>query len=206
MMNDNSLESKPKKSKKLAFITTDLQYDLVEKNSARKKRVNEMLPKVIWFLDELRKKQILIIHQQLVYKPSDHVEVMNGKIPCLEGSEGVKILEEIEADKDIIMQKRKDSGFYETNLHEVLQENEIDTVMLGGMQAQICIQTTGADAYFRGYNVIAVSDCITSTLEEDKQRALDWIQGYCGKVMSSDKIIDAVNNNYSIEFPVIYTP
>jgi isochorismate hydrolase len=78
--------------------------------------------------------------------------------------------------------------------------------MLGGMQAQICIQTTAADGYFRGYNVIAVEDCITSTLEEDKQRALEWLKGYCGRVLTSDEIIKSVDKSIPIEFPVIYTP
>jgi nicotinamidase-related amidase len=205
-MIDGTPQKESKMSKNLVFITTDLQYDLVKKSPIREQRVYEMLPKLIEFLNELRKRNILIIHQQLIYKDTDHVEIMNGKIPCLEGSEGVKFLKEIDADKDMVIPKRKDSGFYETNLQEILKEHDIDTVMLSGMQAQICIQTTGADAYFRGYNVIAVSDCITSTLEEDKKRALDWIQGYCGKVMSSDEITISLRDGVPIEFPVIYTP
>lgn len=199
------MDDKIKVMKKAVFITTDLQYDLIEKSPERVERVAEMMPKVVEFLGALREREVPIIHQQLIYKEDDHVEFFNGKIPCLEGTKGVNIVSEVEAHKDIIMTKRKDSGFYETDLHERLQELGVDTIMLGGMQAQICIQTTGADGYFRGYNVIAVSDCITSTKEEDKQRALNWISGYCGKVMSSTEIIDAIDNTSEILFPVIYT-
>jgi len=199
-------DDKIKLSHKMAFITTDLQHDLVEKSPERIQRVREMLPTLVQFLRQLRERRIPIIHQQLVYKETDHVEYFNGKIPCLEGTEGVQFLPEIEADKDIVMPKRKDSGFYETNLDETLRGLGCDTILLGGMQAQICIQTTGADGYFRGYNVVAVSDCITSTREEDKQRALDWISGYCGKVMSSREIVASHDAGKPIEFPVIYTP
>lgn len=199
-------EAKVKKAKKLAFITTDLQYDLVKKSPEREQRVAEMMPKVVEFLTELRKNEVPIIHQQLVYKETDHVEYFHGRIPCLQDTDGVKFLPEMEAEKDIIVQKRKDSGFYETNLHELLQEQGVDTIMLGGMQAQICIQTTAADGYFRGYNVIAVEDCITSTLEEDKQRALEWLRGYCGRVLASGEILEAISTGTPIEFPVIYTP
>jgi nicotinamidase-related amidase len=199
-------EKKIKVMKNAAFITTDLQYDLIQKSPERISRVNEMMPSMLKFIHALRDNNVPIIHQQLVYKEDDNVEIMNGKIPCLEGSEGSKIISDIEAEKDIIMKKRKDSGFYETALDDVLKEMDIDTVFLGGMQAQICIQTTGADAYFRGYNVIAVSDCITSTLEKDKRRALDWISGYCGIVKSSDEILEAIETKSVIEFPVIYTP
>jgi nicotinamidase-related amidase len=197
---------KMKRSKKLAFITTDLQYDLIRKSPEREKRVAEMIPIVVGFINELREYKIPVIHQQLIYEETDHVEYFNGSIPCLRGSEGVKLLSELESEKDIVIEKRKDSGFYETNLHEVLQSHGVDTIMLAGMQAQICIQTTAADGYFRGYNIIAVEDCITSTLEADKQRALEWIKGYCGKVMSTKEILEYLKNDRFIEFPVIYTP
>ena len=104
------------------------------------------------------------------------------------------------------MKKRKDSGFYETALDEILRGLGCDTILLGGMQAQICIQTTAADGYFRGYNVVAVDDCITSTREEDKQRALEWISSYCGKVMSSQDIVAAHDAGRPLEFPVICLP
>jgi nicotinamidase-related amidase len=199
-------DDKIKLGRKLAFITTDLQADLIQKSPERIARVAEMMPHMLKFIHDLRERGIPVIHQQLLYRETDHVEYMNGRIPCLEGTPGAAIIPEVEAEKDIVIPKRKDSGFYETNLDETLKGLGCDTILLGGMQAQICIQTTGADGYFRGYNVIAVEDCITSTLEKDKQRALDWIRGYCGKVMSSTEIVAAHDSGKPIEFPVIYTP
>lgn len=200
------LESKVKASRKLAFITTDLQPDLIRKSPEREKRVAGMMPTVLRFVGQLRERNIPVIHQQLVYEETDHVEYMNGRIPCLEGTPGAELVPELEAQKDIVIKKRKDSGFYETNLDNILRNLGVDTIMLGGMQAQICIQTTGADGYFRGYNIVAVEDCITSTREEDKRRALDWISGYCGRVLRSDDIIRAYDQAKALEFPVIYTP
>ncbi|MGL5087728.1 MAG: cysteine hydrolase family protein [Clostridium sp.] len=202
MQNDSRIKS----SKRIAVLTTDLQYDLIEKSPERISRVNEMLPNIIAFLKFLRANNILIIHQQILCEGTDHVELFNGKIPCLKGTKGAQIIDDIDPQLDLVMEKRKDSGFYETELDEVLKRHDIDTILLAGMQAQICIQTTGADAYFRGYNVIAVSDCITSTLESDKQRALSWIAGYCGQVYSSKEIMNFINEGRAIEFPVIYTP
>ncbi|MDE5907140.1 MAG: cysteine hydrolase [Lachnospiraceae bacterium] len=202
MVNDTRV----KVSRKMALLTTDLQYDLIQKSPEREARVKEILPNIISFLMFLRENDVLIIHQQIICKETDHVEFFNGKIPCIKGTRGAQLVDELKAEKDIVMEKRKDSGFYETELDDVLKANNIDTLLLAGMQAQICIQTTGADAYFRGYNVVAVSDCITSTLESDKQRALSWISGYCGKVYSSKEIMQFIQNDENIEFPVIYTP
>ena len=129
-------EDKIKVARKMAFITTDLQHDLIEKSPERIQRVAEMMPSVVRFLNRLRERAIPIIHQQLVYRETDHVEFFNGRIPCLEGAKGVEFVPEIEAHKDIIMKKRKDSGFYETNLDETLKGLGCDTILLGGMQAQ----------------------------------------------------------------------
>jgi isochorismate hydrolase len=51
------------------------------------------------------------------------------------------------------------------------------------------VQTTAADAFFRGYNVWVPADCVVSAREEDRVRALDWLAGYCATVASSDEIL-----------------
>src|SRR5574337_1352909 len=122
-------EDKIKFARKMAFITTDLQHDLIQKSPERVQRVADMLPYVVRFLHQLRERKIPIIHQQLVYRETDHVEYFNGRIPCLEGTPGVEFVPEIEAQKDITIKKRKDSGFYETNLDETLRGLGCDTIL-----------------------------------------------------------------------------
>lgn len=60
------------------------------------------------------------------------------------------------------------------------------------MQTQICVQTTGADAYFRGYKVLVPSDGVVSTRPEDTKRALEWMAGYYATVMTLDEIYQHV--------------
>jgi nicotinamidase-related amidase len=195
-----------KRSKNLAFITSDLQLDLIQKSLERVAKVNEILPNIISFLKFLRENDVLIIHLQLINEETDRVELIRGKIPCLKGTEGAQIIREIDPHLDIVIEKRKDSGFYETELNNILKKHNTDTVLLASIQAKICLPTTGADAFFRGYNVVAVSDCLTSTLESDKQDVLEWLSGYCGKVCSSKEIMQNIKEQRPIEFPVIYTP
>ena len=58
----------------------------------------------------------------------------------------------------------------------------------------ICIMTTAADASFRGYRAVAISDCVLSTREQSKQDALGWIARYVGEVMSLDQVISELDN------------
>lgn len=46
-----------------------------------------------------------------------------------------------------------------------------------------------ADAFFHGYSVWVASDCVVSAREEDRQRALERLDGYCATVADSAEIL-----------------
>jgi nicotinamidase-related amidase len=104
------------------------------------------------------------------------------------------------------MEKSKDSGFYETDLHERLQDLGVDTVLVTGMQTQICVQTTAADAFFRGYNIWVPADCVVSAREEDKDRALQWLDGYCATVSDSAEVLAVLDAEGTLPRKNIKTP
>lgn len=104
------------------------------------------------------------------------------------------------------MEKNKDSGFYETDLHDRLQNLGVETVIVTGMQSQICVQTTAADAFFRGYNVWVPSDCVVSARDHDRIRALEWLEGYCATVQTSSEIIGLLDETGELPRKVFLTP
>ena len=177
---------------KFAVLTNDLQYAAANKHTERKNAVEKFLPRQINFLKEIRELSVPVIHLQLV-KP-DSEENWHDK-QFKRNEPGVKIIKEVFEDTDIIVEKSKDSGFFETELDDVLKKLEVDTIIITGMQAQICVQTTAADGYFRGYNIIVPSDVVVSTNEEDSSRALKWLEKYCAKVDTSDEIIKYIKEN-----------
>ena len=179
--------------KKFAVLTNDLQYAAANKHEERKKSVEVFLPHETHFLNEMRKLGLPIIHLQLINPDNDPRAVgQPDELRFTRGSKGSQILSEVLSDSDIVMEKPKDSGFFETKLHEELQKMGIDTLIITGMQTQICIQTTAADAHFRNYGVYVPSDCCASTRPEDTKRSLEWMADYCAKVMTSEEIIEVV--------------
>jgi nicotinamidase-related amidase len=74
------------------------------------------------------------------------------------------------------------------------------------MQTQICVQTTAADAFFRGYNVIVPPDAVVSAREEDKTRALDWLRSYCATIIDTDELLTAAAADEMPEFDVVAIP
>ena len=176
-----------------AVLTNDLQYDLVNKNEERREAVTAFTPKMTAFLARMRALDVPIVHLQLINKEDDpRAERYDGWLPVTKGSDGARIMAEFLADSDVVVEKNKDSGFYETDLDERLKELGVDTVAITGMQTQICVQTTAADGFFRGYNVIVPSDAVVSAREEDQTRALEWLRSYCATILTTEELVAAV--------------
>jgi len=190
-----------------AVLTNDLQYDLVNKNEDRREAVAAFTPKMTEFLAKMRALNVPIVHLQLINKEDDpRAERYDGWLPVTKGSDGARIMAEFLADTDVVVEKNKDSGFYETDLDERLKELEVDTVAITGMQTQICVQTTAADGFFRGYNVIVPSDAVVSAREEDQARALEWLRSYCATILTSEELVDAVERDELPQFETVAIP
>jgi nicotinamidase-related amidase len=192
---------------KIAVLTNDLQYDLVEKNQERIDAVRAATPAFVAFLDAMRKRDCAIVHLQLINLPDDpNAERYNGYLPVQKGSRGAEIIADFLDPNDILIEKNKDSGFYETELDARLRELGVDTVIITGMQTQICVQTTAADAFFRGYNVWVPSDCVISARAEDTRRALEWLGSYCATVDDSSSIVALLDRDAHLPRKVVKTP
>ncbi len=61
-------------------------------------------------------------------------------------------------DNDRIITKYYADSFLKTDLHNHLQKDNIDTVVICGLQTEFCIDTTVRSAYSHGYNVILAKD------------------------------------------------
>jgi nicotinamidase-related amidase len=193
---------------KVAVLTNDLQYDLVNKNQERIDAVAEATPSFSAFLKDMRERGHHVVHLQLINRADDPVaeRYEGGRLPAQKGTQGAEILPVFLDERDILVEKNKDSGFYETDLHEQLQALGVETVVVTGMQGQICVQTTAADAFFRGYNVWVPSDCVVSAREHDKVRALDWLDGYCATVAPSEEIVRLLDTDGDLPRKVFRTP
>jgi nicotinamidase-related amidase len=193
---------------KVAVLTNDLQHELVNKNPERQRAVTESIPRFTGFLKGIRDRGHHVVHLQIVNLPDDpNAERWDdGYLPVQKGTPGADILPDFVGTSDIIVEKHKDSGFYETDLHDRLQALGVSTVIITGMQTQICVQTTAADAFFRGYNVWVPSDCVVSAHDSDRKRALEWLDSYCATVADSEDILRILDTEGELPRKDVVTP
>jgi nicotinamidase-related amidase len=64
---------------------------------------------------------------------------------------------------DIHVDKYRVSGFWDTPLDSILRNLDIRTLLLAGVNLDVCVYHTLADAHFLGYDCILVEDCSTTT-------------------------------------------
>jgi nicotinamidase/pyrazinamidase len=92
---------------------------------------------------------------------------------AMAGTHGAKIVDELAPQAgDTIVTKRRYSGFFETELAEVLHGMQVETVAYCGLQTDCCVMHTVADGFFRGFKSVLLEDAVTARTEEGNRFAL----------------------------------
>ena len=170
-----------------ALLVIDMQKDLC-RDLRRAERVHLMLDPLVQTIALFVRHRCPVIYMAFALPANDPQFTRFGDVFCVEGTEGAEIIPELLPLAGPVIQKRHHSAFFGTDLHERLQEARVSTVYLTGLQTQICIQTTAADASFRGYNPVALRECVVSTQETAKEEALRWIAKYVGEVVTVQEL------------------
>ena len=72
---------------------------------------------------------------------------------------------EIDKVKDIIVNKRMASAFFETNLGSIFNFHGVDTVVLTGGSTSGCVRATVVDSLSRSYRTIVPEECVADKHE-----------------------------------------
>jgi nicotinamidase/pyrazinamidase len=96
---------------------------------------------------------------------------------ALRNTEGSKIIKELKPQgNDIIVRKSTFSGFFNTDLDEILKKLSVRKLIITGDVTNICVLYTVADAVARGYDVDVVKDAVIGLNRRDHKFALDQMQ------------------------------
>ncbi len=87
-----------------------------------------------------------------------------------EGTVESHLPEELESCRGIRIEKHQYDAFYETNLEEILHEKNINQLVICGVMANICCETTARSAFVRGFEVFFCVDG-TATYSEEHHMA-----------------------------------
>ncbi len=130
---------------------------------------------------------ILWLNQNL--PPDDSLFEMR-TIHCLAGSWGAEVVDELPVeDGDIVIPKRRYSGFFQTTLDLTLRERGINTVIVTGVVTNICVRSTVHDAFFLRYKVLVPEDLVMATSPQAQEVTLYDIDTHYGDVTNLDNVL-----------------
>ena len=89
---------------------------------------------------------------------------------------------------DIIVTKRQPGAFHGTDLDLQLRRRHITAIVLGGLFTSYTVETTGRDAYDRGFNVVFASDAMADIDPLDHAHSLESVFPRLGEVDCSQSI------------------
>ncbi len=99
--------------------------------------------------------------------------------------------------QDVVMYKTRFSGFYQTDLDNVLKKLGIKHLIFTGCTTSVCVDSTIRDAMFRDYQPVLLADCTGEPIGNGLSRSnheatLLTIEVLLGWVSSSDEFIKAL--------------
>ncbi|MEM7347553.1 MAG: isochorismatase family cysteine hydrolase [Chloroflexota bacterium] len=115
-------------------------------------------------------------------------------VHCIAGSWGADIVDALpQRDTDIIVPKRRYSGFFQTDLDLHLRERNIKSVIVTGVVTNICVRSTVNDAFFLGYEVVVPPECVAATSAALQEAHLYDIDTHYGSVRALDDVLALLN-------------
>jgi biuret amidohydrolase len=107
-----------------------------------------------------------------------------------------------------VVDKPGKGAFHETDLHLILRNRGIRTLMVCGVTTEVCVHTTVREANDRGYECVVLSDCVASYFPEFQRVALEMIKaqgGIFGWVSHSDHALEILGRIRAPDAPALAT-
>ena len=107
------------------------------------------------------------------------------------GTWGFEILEELDPrPEDWTIEKTRLSGFFQTNLEQILRSLGADTVIITGVLTNQCVGATCKDALYRDFKPIVVEECVGSATPHLHDPAIEMISVGWGQVNTLEQTIE----------------
>jgi ureidoacrylate peracid hydrolase len=192
----------PITAKNTAVIVVDMQNIWLHPRGARYLPMSEdIVPRIQNLLRFCRSNRVPVIYLHTTkrkdladvgifadIKPQTHDA--NDEWSNFEGTPGAEFYEPVKpAEGDLVVKKFRYSGFYGTQLENLLRALSRDTIAISGVATNVCCDSTARDGAMRDFKVLFLSDCNASFTQEEQEAALNNFDKHFGVVMDSKTLM-----------------
>ncbi|HWO42001.1 MAG TPA: isochorismatase family cysteine hydrolase [Candidatus Eisenbacteria bacterium] len=192
----------PIAAKNTAVVVVDMQNIWVHPRGTRYLPMSEdIVPRIqellrfcrsrrvpIFYLHTTKRKDLADVGVFADIKPQTH----NPDDPWsnFEGAPGADFYEPIRpTEGDLVVKKFRYSGFYGTQLENLLRALGRDTIAITGVATNVCCDSTARDGAMRDFKVLFLSDCNAAFTREEHEATLANFDKHFGVVMDSKTLM-----------------
>ncbi len=160
-----------------AVIVTDMLYDFIY-GALKCERAVKIIKPIQKLLEKAHKEKWVICYVNDTHDKTDRELAIWGE-HAMRGSSGNRVIDELKPiNGDKVFEKHYYSAFVNTGLDEYLKANNVDEIIIVGVQAHICVLNTSASAYNLGYKIKAPSNCIEAFDQASYDMAMKYISDF----------------------------
>jgi nicotinamidase-related amidase len=171
-----------------ALVVVDMQNDFVKHGGdLLVPDAEATVPAIRRLLELARASGMRVVYSQDTHRVGDP-EWAIWPEHCREGSWGWEIVAELApAAVETVLRKLRYDVFYGTPLDHLLRMWAVDTLVICGTVANICVQQTAASAALRWYDVVIPRDAVSALEPFDLEASLRQIAFvFAGRVTTAD--------------------
>jgi nicotinamidase-related amidase len=170
-----------------ALVIIDMQNDFVrDDGTLQVKSAPATVPAIGVLLELARGSGMRVVFSQDTHDPGDP-EFEIWPEHALRGTRGWEMIEELTPrEGELVVQKVRYDAFYGTELDHMLRLWGVQTIVLCGTVANICVHYTAAAAALRWYDVVIPKDAVSAVEPCDLEfslRQTSWL--FQGKITTS---------------------
>lgn len=184
--------------KRPALLVVDMQHDFVDPDApvTCAPMAQRAIPHIRAVLEAARRVGAPVVFTRGLARPDlrdvglwkskarrdGHVQV--------EGTRGAEIIEELSPQEgDVVIEKRRPSAFFNTELDVFLRSLKIDTLIVTGASMSGCVRATIVDAFSRDIRVIVPRQCVVERLEAVLRANLADVDAKYADVLDVSKVL-----------------
>jgi ureidoacrylate peracid hydrolase len=108
----------------------------------------------------------------------------------VEGTWGAELVHELDAKPgDIFLDKNRYGAFTGTNLHIILSNLGVETLVMTGCATNVCVESTLREGFMLGYNIVVVDDGCAATSQAFHDGTLATVRLWFGRVEHAGDVL-----------------
>jgi maleamate amidohydrolase len=93
-------------------------------------------------------------------------------------------------DTEPVVEKRRYSAFFATDLAILLREHQVGTIVVAGVKTNVCIRATATDGLANGFNVVVPREATNSNRPHLEAASIEDMERYIARVVPLEDALE----------------